>query len=183
MPKYFGYEKIIENKLNELGFSVTLIYENIDEINILYRMMLRYFPNDKDKILYNYYIKKINQLQFDKVFVIRGSTLCQAVIDKIKLASPKAKFYMYQWDSVKNNKNAIGIAHNFEKILTFDIVDSDKYNWIYRPLFFIKQSNRSGQRLYDLAYICSLHSQRLKLYNDLKAHFNKKKIFFYMYSN
>ena len=49
---------------------------------------------------------------------------------------------MYQWDSIKNNPNALSISEEFDEVSTFDVEDSKKYGWKYRPLFYIKSNDR-----------------------------------------
>lgn len=178
MPKFFGYENIIKSKMISLGFQVDAVYENIYEISSIKRFQLRYSKN-KEKILRNYYIKRIGN-NYDTIFVIRGSTLTKEILNIIKETSPSASWYMYQWDSVKNNPNALKIANYFSKISTFDSNDAKKHGWKYRPLFYISESERDCKREYDFAFICSLHSQRLQIYQEIKKIASKP--FLYLYS-
>ena len=178
MPKFFGYENIIQKQVASLNFKVDVIYENIDEISFIKRYQLRY-SNNKEKILSNYYIKRVGN-NYDTILVIRGSTLTEEILDTIKETSPNANWYMYQWDSVKNNPNALKIAKYFSKISTFDLDDAQKYGWQYRPLFYISGTERDCKREYDYAFICSLHSQRLKIYQEIKR--IAAKPFLYLFS-
>lgn len=47
MPKFFGYENIIQKQVASLNFKVDVIYENIDEISFIKRYQLRYSNNKK----------------------------------------------------------------------------------------------------------------------------------------
>lgn len=179
IPRFFSYEKYIERELRELGYRVDLIYENFEEFSAKAKFEMKVLHNKK-QFCDNYYIKKITQKQYDIVFTIRASSLSETVIKLIKKNSPHAKLYMYQWDATKNNKNAVAIAPYFDKVSTFDVDDSKNYGWEYRPLFYIKESDRNKERNIDLTYICSLHSDRLKIYKEIQIYHGRK--FLYMYS-
>ena len=181
-PKYFEYENIIRQKIEEKGYSVDLIYENIEELSLFYRYIAKILSPYKDNLFRYYYKKRIKRRTYDIVFVIRGSSITLGTICDIKELSPNAHFFMYQWDSAKNNKNALKIAQYFDSVSTFDPCDSKKYGWKYRPLFYIFNTDCISNRQYDFAYICSLHSNRVKLYNFLKKEYKNKNIFFYIFS-
>lgn len=165
-PRYFNYEIYIKDYLEKTGHQVYVIYENIDEISIKCKVAKRL---GKYENYSNAYFKnQIGKKRFDTVLAIRASSLSAEVIEHIKINSPNAKLFLYQWDSVKNNPNAITIAPYFDKVSTFDLNDADKYGWNYRPLFYINASQRLGVRKYDIAYICSLHSKRVNILYELK---------------
>ncbi len=183
IPKFFGYEKYILEEAQKLGYDVDFIFENIEELYYKYRFIARHFPDKRETAFDDYYEKKLVNKAYDVVLVIRGSSLSEKIIDKIKAKSPDARFYMYQWDSVKNNENARIIAHLFDGVATFDIKDAKEFGWRYRPLFYISASARDNARRYDIVYICSLHSQRLRIYQAIKENFKNMSIFLYMFSN
>lgn len=167
IPQYFGYEKKIEEELITLGYEVDVIFENIEELYYKYRLISRRFPRYKNLVFKNYYLKTIKDKKYDVILAIRASSLVESVIEFIKGNLPQARLYMYQWDSVKNNKNAEDIAKYFDKVSTFDIKDAKEYGWNYRPLFYINETQRSERRIYDISFIASLHSQRLKIFSKL----------------
>ena len=170
LPKYFGYEKYIKKEFENKGYSVKIIYENIDNISIWYRFVMCFLKSKKDKELTKYYRREMKTLddKISKVVVIHGSTLTQNVMNDIKHKWPNAKLIMYQWDSVKNNPNAIQIAKFFDKKLTFDMDDAEEYGWDYRPLFYIPELCSNLRKNIDFTYICFLHSNRVKIFNKLK---------------
>lgn len=168
VPNFFKYEIYIRNELSKLGYLVDMIYENVDEFSFMAKVSIKIFHNRRN-FFDKYYTKRIGCNHYDIVLAIRASTLSDTVLKTIKYYSPDAKFYMYQWDSVENNKNAVDIAGCFDMISTFDMEDAVRYGWKYRPLFFIDQSNRyKFDRVYQLAYICTLHSKRVEIYKKLK---------------
>lgn len=177
-PKFFTYENYIKQKLNQVGYRVDVIYENINEFSLLYKLQKIIFS--KSNYYDDYYSKNLSSKVFDEVLVIRGSTLSGNIIKKIRKIMPSGKLYMYQWDSVKNNPNALEIAPYFDVVSTFDLEDAKQYGWKYRPLFYINSSERKSVRKYDIAYICTLHSQRVKLFQMLKD--LDLRSYLYMYS-
>lgn len=176
-PKFFNYEEYIKERLKSKGAKVFLIYENLDEINILYRFIYVYLKRLKQKVSdyhYNSSLKKIKE-KIDIVLVIRGSSITESTMNKIHNKYPDAFYVMYQWDSIKNNKNAELIAKDFNKCLTFDKEDAVNKNWLYRPLFYVNASHNTKKDI-DVAYICSIHSERIQILNKLINICKEKKL-------
>lgn len=179
IPKFFSYEQYIKKEIQTLGYDVDMIFENPNEFSIVSKFKLKLVKN-KDIYFNKYYCDKIKNNNFDLVLAIRASSLSKLVIEFIKKESPNVKLYMYQWDSIKNNPNALSISEEFDEVSTFDVEDSKKYGWKYRPLFYIKSNDRIKKRKYDVAFIATLHSQRVRLYKKIKS--CKYKSFLYIYS-
>jgi glycosyltransferase len=179
IPKFFSYENYIKNELEKLGYNVYMIYENPDEFSFKAKFQINLL-NNKQKYYDKYFKKKIKNKRFDIVLAIRAAFLSESTIEYIRTISPGAKFYMYQWDSIKNNHNALVISALFDKVMTFDIDDSKKYGWKYRPLFYIKSADRSEKRKYDISFIATLHSKRVKIYQIIKK--SNKNCYLYLYS-
>ena len=177
-PSFFGYEKVIKENIEKLNYDVDYISENIFDINILFKIKRKIY---KDRICDNYFFKKIKK-KYDIVFIIRGYYLSPNVMEFLKEKNPNAKFVMYQWDSVKNNNNAASISKYCESCSTFDIEDAIKYGWLYRPLFYIKKTERNEKRKFDMSFIGTLHSQRIKIYEYIKEKFKDKCNYLYIYS-
>lgn len=167
-PKFFNYEEYIKERLESKGAKVFLIYENLDEVNFLYRFIYVYLKKLKQKVLNYHYISSLKKIKekIDIVLVIRGSSITELIMDKMHNKYPDAFFVMYQWDSIKNNKNAELIAKYFNKCLTFDKDDACNKNWQYRPLFYVRSAKNINKDI-DVAYICSIHSERIQILNKL----------------
>lgn len=65
---------------------------------------------------------------------------------QLKKRYPFAKFIMYQWDSIKNNKNCLRIERFFDKIFTFDMEDAQKRDGIIDHYFMLKKMFQMSQR-------------------------------------
>lgn len=179
IPKFFSYEMYIKKELQNIGYDVNVVYENVDQFSIIAKIQITFLRN-KIRYFNRYFRKAIGNNAYDIVVVIRAAFLSCDVIKHIKENSPLARLYMYQWDSVKNNPNALVVAPYFDKVSTFDIDDAKKYGWSYRPLFFINSSERTIHRKYDIAFICTLHSRRVKIFHKLKCSGGDN--FLYLYS-
>lgn len=168
-PKYFGYENKIQDELMALNYCSDVIYENMDEVSWRYRFAYVYLKKYKASIMEKYYGNKLKNLKQppDIIFIIRGQSITKNVMDQMKKLYPNAKYIMYQWDSVENNQEILNIKNYFDRILTFDMKDADRYGWEYRPLFYCSVAERNGSRKYDLTFIGSLHSQRIAIVNKL----------------
>ena len=188
-PKYFGYEKLIKEAIERHGAKVILYYENLDAVSFWYRFIYVYYTKFKNKVLDKRYFKIARKFEddIDIVLVIRGSSCSENTMKLFrKVFKQNCFFILYQWDSVENNNNAINIAKYFDRVLTFDIADSKKYGWKYRPLFYISdESIEYNVRSIDAAYICSIHSKRVEVYRKIQSSANENiiKLYKHIYSD
>lgn len=169
MPKYYGYELYIKEEIQKRGYKVYLLYENLAAIDTVYRVISNYLKKYEDKYIYRYYKNYIDGIHdtIEKVVVIRGSSIRKNILCLIDEKFPRCHKVMYQWDSVKNNKNVLEIYGEFDRVLTFDMEDAKKFGWLYRPLFYIDELCSKTQKRYDFTFICTLHSQRVEIAKSL----------------
>ena len=184
LPKFHGYEDYIIRELKRQKAKVYPIYENLEWISYIYRFV-HVYVKCFEKVLQNIYYKwKLNQIKtdMDYVFVIRGSSLNKSIMDDMHSRWKKCSYIIYQWDSVKRNPNAAVIAECFDYQYTFDRIDAETFHWIYRPLFYVSK-RCSKKRKFDIAYICTLHTERLKIYEEIQKLQDKRNIrnFAYIY--
>ena len=170
-PLFYGYEEVLKGKLAEFGAEVILIYENLEKVSSYYQFIKTKMPSKISGKANEYYLKQIKKhpFDYDYVFVIRGSFLSTETIGFMKQNFKKdCKYILYQWDGVSNNRNAVTIAPLFDIVLTFDMQDSKQLNWKYRPLFYIDSYVKHNEKDIDILYMCLLHSDRLRIYSELK---------------
>lgn len=187
-PKFYGYEVLIQNELKKYYEKVDVIYENRDWVSLWHRFVYVYAPTIKNRVLNKFYIDTIKKISrdVDTVLVIRGSSLSRMVMEYLKNIYGKSCLYiMYQWDGVKNNPEILKIVDLFDEIYTFDIEDSQKYAWGYRPLFFDPEKVENRKKDITISYLCSLHSQRAQVLENLKGYCYKHSLSLYsnMYCN
>lgn len=184
IPSFFNYYKAIVNELKKVGAKqVDVILENFVEKSLLYRFI--YVKNNKTRKLYTekYYLNRINEinLSYDFVVVVRGEAITPRIMERMKEKNPDAKFIMYQWDSVRNNPNSLSIQQYFDNIYTFDPEDAYKYNWRYRPLFYIEEgSNTSTEtKEIDFTMIGTLYYNRAILFSKIYNYCKKNSYVFF----
>lgn len=187
-PKFYGYEVLILEELKKYFEDVDVIYENREWVSLWHRFVYVYASSRKNKVLDKFYIDTINKIStdVDTVLIIRGSSLSITVMEYLKkMYRESCQYIMYQWDGVKNNHEILNIVNLFDDIYTFDIEDSIKYGWRYRPLFFDSEKVEKRTKDINIAYLCSLHSQRAQVLEKLKVYCNENNLSLYsnMYCN
>lgn len=124
--------------------------------------------------------------EYDFVLVVKGSRLEQCHFDLIQSKTPRAKKILYLWDAwgLIENKNVL--LKNFDFIYSFDSVDCRKYGFILRPLFFTQKDSSKTNKIIDVSFIGTEHSNRLSqlrllkkicITNNLKYYFRLKTTF------
>lgn len=181
IPEYYGYEKKIIQVFKELGYDVNVIIENLPTVSYYYRVINVYFSNYSQYCFDRYYRNKIKDKSYDVVLVVRGQTISSTIIKSLRIDNPSALFVLYEWDSVKNNPNALNIHKLFDRVFTFDFKDAEKYGWVYRPLFFCKRAERNERRKFDLTFIGKIHSKRLKILRKIKNEYNNYNCYIHLY--
>jgi hypothetical protein len=119
----------------------------------------------------------------DIVLIINPESVSLKILYRIKKVTSASKYILYMWDSLSNKKYTKKIMPFFDKILTFDPVDAQVLNIIFRPLFFCssKSSKNIKEKEIDISFIGTGHSDRALILNTIKNHHTDKKIFFYLY--
>lgn len=183
MPKYFGYETEVEDELKSLFSNVYVIYENITDLNYFYDVVYHHFSDYSQSLFFNYYKRQLKKIpsNIDYVFVIRGFSINERIISFMKNKFKKnTKYILWQWDSVKNNYDILNITKCFDKVLTFDIEDSKKYKFDYRPNFYLNINRKLKiERDIDLLYIGSFSFDRYGKLLQFKKIAEEKKLKLY----
>lgn len=183
--RFFGYDRIVKEKLEQYGALVDL-YDaraNIGSFQKAIRKVNDY-PYRLKQIRFHTRIQKINRLKsYDYIF-------CNDILDKKILARyraifPNAIFILYLDDSVNNIKGIEETFSFYDRVLTFDNCDAEKYGIVLRPLFysdcFYNLSNLQSKELFDISFIGTSHSDRLKVINSIVDNNNSLKLYLYCY--
>jgi hypothetical protein len=181
-PKFYHYHQEIINTLEDGGALVTFYPEM--EYSLLYRIAQKL--NKKLAIIFekkyiDSMLEKISKNTFDIVFTIRGGYFSSESLETLHLKLPEAKFYMYQWDSVKQN-NYLPIMKYFDRVQTFDMVDAKEYGIAYLPLFYTneykKLQNKKEDPQYDIVFFGAYHSDRLEIIKKIDTISKDKELVF-----
>lgn len=185
-PSFYGYGYNIKNHLQNKGFVVSYVDE-VPGGDFFY--ISKRFGGSLPQMLMSNYEKRILNIvkkkNIDTVFVIRGFLLPESLF--ITLRNENLSIISYQWDSVRNNPNALMIKKYSDISYSFDPCDSKEYGFLHLPLFYDWQDEdiRIGTPLKsDILFFGSWSYERFKIFEQIenicKQHNLKLKYFLYM---
>ena len=174
-PKFFGYEVEIQKTLRSLGGEVDFYDDrpkNSFLIRVLIRLNLIFFINPIIKKYYADIYEKISKKTYHYVLIVSPETLDYTKILELKKIQTKSIFILYMWDSF-SNKNSFNTIELFDKVISFDSKDAEKYNLNFLPLFYIKDYEKIKDYIdeyeYDLCITATAHSDRFIIAKKLKT--------------
>jgi hypothetical protein len=185
-PGFFGYENEICEKLKSLG--AVVFYKDERPSNnfvtkVLIRVNRKLISNNTNKY-YENIISEHSGIKLDFILLIRGESVSVNKIKKLKLSQPQAKLILYLWDSFHYNPNAKLIYKQFDKVITFDPMDS-KYDadLSHLPLFYSDEFKIGGidNLKYDWCFIGTVHTDRYKVLNELIKESKRKGLSYFCY--
>lgn len=183
--RFFGYDKIVKEKLESLGAVVDL-YDaraNISTIEkALKKVDSRYYYKKQRK--FHHSIQQENKgKKYD--FIFSNENIEEATLKRYRKVFPGATMVLYLDDSVANMVGVNKTFHCYDRVLTFDRVDSMKYDMNFRPLFFsdsfkyLKEKNLSKK--YNICFVGTCHSDRLAIISKVIKNYPNYNYFFYCY--
>lgn len=169
-PMFFGYEKEIRNELErQLGFDV-LYFDVRPKNDFLTKLVMRFgatfLIKNKVEKHQDMIIEEIRQKKISTMLIINPEGIGNDFFERIKKIGHDVKVILYLWDSVDNKPLIKPILGNFQRIFSFDGHDCQKYGFIFLPLFFSSSynlKNRSSEPEIDIAFIGTVHSQRMNV--------------------
>lgn len=190
-PEFYNYHNELVYTMTKLGANVTFFSEM--EQSVAYRLLQKLSKKLKNRFEKNHINKLLLESKkktFDAVLVIRGAYFTPSIMAELKDNIKSATFYMYQWDSYRQNDYR-EILPFFDVVSTFDCDDAEELNLNYQPLFYTdtyqKIAISEEEKIYDLVFYGAYHSDRLlivkyfhQLFRDngliFKSHLYIKKI-------
>jgi len=182
-----NYGSAVAAELEKKGANVYM-YDERPDSSVITKVSIR-LAKDSLRHLFLHYVKKIlkdnNTVSFDIILIVRGEAFTPLVMRYLRKTCPAAHFILYLWDSVKNT-NTTSIFPYFDKVLSFDTYDVEKFKLIHRPLFFIddyREISRSVEREIDVLFIGKIHSDRYHFIKmvETELKMNDFKTYFYFY--
>ena len=182
-PRFFGYEREIENELIQLGAVVDFYDErpfSSSIYKIFNRINFKLFIRRKICKYYDSILAKADTEKYDLLLVVNPETIPLDFIQRIKKSCPSIHTVLYMWDSIRNKKNAANLIDAFDKVATFDKTDTiNNSNVNFLPLFFtrkydIRNYSASDSIIthYNAAFIGTAHSDRYAFVNKVMAQFS-----------
>ena len=177
-PKFFGYENYIIEQLEKSYRKVFYFCEYPFGESRRYYIFENIFG--KRDWVWKRYEERITKLiekeKIKDIFIIRGRLLQESLLKKLK-DDYRTTIIHYQWDSVRNNPNALIINNYADITYTFDMNDANNYSGFnYLPLFYHwnKDFIEEKEITNDILYVGSCNLQRLEMYKKLKKLAKKK---------
>lgn len=179
--KFFNYDKIVKEKLQSMGAEVDM-YDARAELNVYEKALLKIYKGQFWRKLKKYH-KQIQEEKkgTDYNIVFSNSYLPAETVDGYRKTFPNAKLILYLDDSVANTTNVENTFSHYDKVMTFDRGDSERYNIGFLPLFFEDSyaSPENAKKKYDMCFIGTIHSDRLKVIEAMENYCAKKDLVFY----
>ncbi len=187
-PTFFGYENRLKNALLDSGYEVDL-YDERPSNGFFGKMFVRLGLKIYRPVVKKYVkeiIAKNSNKHYDYVLVIKGEALWKNEISLLRKAYPDARFVLYLWDSVVNTRNCEKSMPCYDRVISFDPEDAEKFNMPFLPIPFGKEYNYEETESYEYAaaFIGTAHSVRPRIVKEIKEQCEKmgKKCFTYFYS-
>ena len=171
-PKTFNYELEIKRKLEELGAQVDYFDERPSNSPFIKASIrINRFPI---RNIINRHYEKIIEANYNKkynyIFFIHLETPFPKLLKRLKNSNPQGKYMLYMWDSMIHCPNTTELVKYFDVVFTFDRLDSLRYNFRYRPLFFLNDYSKPYSQVikYDISFIGTIHSDRYSIISQLR---------------
>ena len=169
----FNYEAEIQKAMEREG-AIVDSYNERPTNNVFARILIRLNRNLIHSYIDKYYNNVMRQTlrkKYDYIFFIKGESISDIIIERLRNIHPEAKIIMYYWDSIANNHNAKGMLKCFDKVLSFDKNDCRDFGLEFLPLFYIPQyeevSRKDVEQKYDLMFAGTVHSERYEYVNTI----------------
>lgn len=166
---FYDYEDAIIDEFAQQGYEVDYFSETPANTP-LYRTYQRFKQYRKIEVIkekHSLSIVKKSDENYDLVFIIKGESFSKNAIQILKNKNKNAKFILYLWDSIRRIE---GIEHKldfFDKVFSFDRLDSINNNkLVFNPLFFRKEyssQNTNSTKNNHVYHLGWYHSDRLIL--------------------
>lgn len=186
-PKFFGYEREITARLQQLGAHVEY-HDDRPSADPMMKVAIRLFPKLIEHKAASYFEQILANANndFDFVFIIKLECMPLNILHAFRAKLSRAHFIYYSWDSVRNNPNFHGAAASFDTLYTFDTEDAGQDPRLkLRPLFFLNEFRNlpTPPAQYDLCFVGTVHSDRYALLRKIRkfAQANGKRTMFYMF--
>lgn len=189
-PRFFGYEKLIAENLARQGALVDY-YNDRPGSDFLTKAMIRIDRRllaRRTNAYYDSIIEATKGRDYDHVLIVRGEAIASSRLNALRRENPKAKFYLYLWDSMNYNPNAKAIHQLFDQVWSFDREDANNHGKIaFLPLFyseaFATTRFPATEYEYDACFIGTVHTDRYQVIEKIVTDLRERgyKVFLHCY--
>lgn len=193
-PAFFGYENKIKTKMEEMG-AIVDFYNERSITKAIDRALLKIFPRifkRKTKEYYRNILSENRNKNYDYIFIVKCEMVSEDILKEYRTVFQNAIFCLYLWDSVKNIRGITEKFQYFDRVLSFDRKDVQKYSIMkFRPLFYIdnfkKELKTNNSYKYDVSFCGTIHADRYSIIKKVIEICRTKKLsyftFCYLQSN
>lgn len=177
-PKYYDYHTQIVRKCEQFGAEIDFYPEMVNDlVNRFAKITSVRLKKYLQQRYLDSVLEAVKAKHYDIFFLVRGEIVTPEFLKQLRAMLDQAIFIMYQWDSAVHNDYVAKISH-FDRVLTFDKADAQKYQIGYLPLFYSDQykniSANQVAKAYDIVFFGAYHSDRLQVvkqvYEEAKLH-------------
>lgn len=170
---FYDYEDSIIKEFQKQNYEVDYFSET-PQNSLLYRIYCRLGNNEKIKEIkerHSYDIVHNSNHKYDLIFCIKCESFSKNALELLKEKNPNAKFILYLWDSIVRIQDIRQKLHFFDKVFTFDRLDSlENKEIIFSPLFFRDEYLNKEEKInteIDLYHLGWYHTDRLALIKQI----------------
>lgn len=171
---FLGYQNDIRESLENSGAVVDWFDERLcdDTITKILIRLNRDYIARKINAYYDKIIESTKEFKYDYVFFVNIEAASKNSLLKIKEYHPHAKFLLYEWDSLVNNKHALNLLEDFDAVWSFDRNDCDELGINFLPLFYNNKyaatRKHTSSFKYETLFVGTLHSDRYKFVKEIE---------------
>ncbi|MCE5344876.1 MAG: hypothetical protein LLG13_01140 [Bacteroidales bacterium] len=169
-PEFYNYPGLIKQTLEKMGALVDLLYNRpTDRIS---KLIQTFFAGAYENTKQRYFNKLARRLgaEYDFILIIRADLIPMTFLQYLKLSYPGARFIQYVWDDINLFPRLLDTFKYFDKILSYNFDDCQKFGLYFRPFFFIERKNANENNLpvnKEVFFIGAYHTDRLKIIENI----------------
>jgi len=178
--RFYNYEKLIQDELLKQGHKVTLI-NDVSKFHRFYsrlfsiQSVIRFNLNYQKKLL-----KSLNIEDLELVIVLVGRFLTIEFFNILKQKNKNLKIIHYLWDDIARVENFQSSKIFFDKVFSFDPLDSLNNNFHFLPLFYTAEYSKVKlNKKYTIYSALSNHSSRVRIVNKIINQLNENQKFLF----
>ena len=171
-PEFFSVDSSIISVLTSRGAHVTWKDERSVKSSFARALnsispVIFYWHSNR---YYKKIIKSVHQ-NVDIILVIKGEMVSKKTISEFRKRWPTAEIILYLYDPVKNIKGILQKVDLYDRVISFEPRDCDKYGFEFRALFcdFRQENNINIEnKKYDICFYGTMYSDRFNVVYQMK---------------